>query len=487
MPTLTGGIQIALQAVQANSQAIEIIEHNVANATSTGYHRQVAKLTAAVPQSMLGVGSEHLTGAFSTGTGVTLQSVQRFTDDLLNSRYRAAAGEANYWGAQKDMLVHLETVMGESTDSGLSTKLGEFFSAWQSLPSGADDMGLRSNVLDSAQALVDSFHTQAITLNQLRTDQNQVLKGYVDEINAASTQIAQLNTQIANTLSVGGQPNDMLDQRDVLLDRLSELTGATSSAQPDGQVVVNIGGHMLVTGAESIQLQTEADTSVANNGLVKITWADGQDLSAPSGTIPGILKVRDTTIPNQLRSLNEMAQKFADAVNAVHSTGYGLDGTTTGVNFFTNNTGGTTGIDALNIQLNSTMTEETIAASGKINSPGDTSIANQIAKIKTDLKLTFNDENGVPLTTKQTFDEFYTSLVTKLGVETGRATTNASNQSTLFQAFSDQRQSYVGVNTNEEAANLAVYQKAYQAAARVMNVYDELLDTIINGMGQAGR
>jgi flagellar hook-associated protein 1 FlgK len=226
---------------------------------------------------------------------------------------------------------------------------------------------------------------------------------------------------------------------------------------------------------------------VANNGLVKITWADGQDLSAPSGTIPGILKVRDTTIPNQLRSLNEMAQKFADAVNAVHSTGYGLDGTTTGVNFFTNNTGGTTGIDALNIQLNSTMTEETIAASGKINSPGDTSIANQIAKIKTDLKLTFNDENGVPLTTKQTFDEFYTSLVTKLGVETGRATTNASNQSTLFQAFSDQRQSYVGVNTNEEAANLAVYQKAYQAAARVMNVYDELLDTIINGMGQAGR
>ena len=75
----------------------------------------------------------------------------------------------------------------------------------------------------------------------------------VDEINSSSARIAELNKEISHVLSVGEQPNDLLDERDMLLDRLSELAGATSHVQSNGQVVVSISGHMLVTGNEIIK------------------------------------------------------------------------------------------------------------------------------------------------------------------------------------------------------------------------------------------
>jgi flagellar hook-associated protein 1 FlgK len=280
--------------------------------------------------------------------------------------------------------------------------------------------------------------------------------------------VAQLNGEISRVLSVGEQPNDLMDKRDLALDRLSELTGSVSFDQKNGEAVVSVGGHVLVVGHDAFKLHTQ--TNAANSNLVDVYWEDNQKLIPPSGKLKGTLEVRDTVLSNQLAGLNTLAAGIITQVNSIHRTGFGLNNATNN-DFFE-------GSNASDIAVNRLLDAASVATSSGASQAGNSDIALQIAGLKT--------VKGMKAGTA-TLNEFYNAQISTLAVTTKRAADNSYQHGLVTKALGDQRESAVGVSLDEEAADMAKAQKAYQAAARVLTAYDDLLDLVINRMGLVGR
>lgn len=465
MPTISSGISVALQAVLTHSQVLEITEHNIANASTKGYRRQSAILTTETPNSING--ADHGIGAGQRGNGVTIDRIDRFNLAFFDGRYRAVSAEAQSWEAQSGILSHLESILAENSDDGLLPKLDQFWAGWQALSNEPTSTSLRAIVLDDASALATAFNRRATQITQMRSDQNLAVAGNVEEINSLASQIAQLNGNISRVISVGEQPNDLMDKRDLALDRLAELTGAVSSEQKNGEMLVSVGGHVLVMGQDTFKL--EVRTNPADTSVVDAYWNDGQKLTPPSGELKGMLDVRDRVLVDQLTGLNTMSAGLIAQVNTIHSGGYGLNNAT-GLNFFN-------GTDASSITVNSALDANSIATSSAANQAGNNNIALQITALKT--------VKGMKAGTA-TLNDFYNTQITELAVTTKRASDNSYQHGLIVNALGNQRESVVGVSLDEEAANMAKAQKAYQAAARVLTAYDDLLDLVINRMGRVG-
>jgi flagellar hook-associated protein 1 FlgK len=466
MPTISSGISIALQAVLAHSQALEVVEHNVANASTPGYHRQSVLLTAAVPSP--GMASEHGPRIGQRGGGVVLEKIQRFNLDFFDSRYRSVSAETGNWEAQSEVLSQLEPMLSETTEDGLLPKLDQFWAGWQKLSTDPSNTSLRMVLLDDAASLAKAFNRRSTQIAQLQEDQNHAISSQVDEINSLAVQVAQLNTEISRVLSVGEQPNDLMDKRDLALDQLAKISGAVSFNQKNGEVSVSVGGHVLVVGHDAIKLQTR--TNPVNSRVLDVVWQDGQKLVLQSGALKGRLEVRDRVLADQLTGLNILAAGLITQVNTIHRSGFGLNNATN-MDFFQGSSAG-------DIAVNTLLDVNSIAASSGANQAGNSAIALQIAG----LKMSKGMKGGTA-----TLNDFYDSQVTDLGIATQRAEDNSYHHGLVKKALGDQRESVEGVNLDEEAANMAKAQKAYQAAARVMNAYDELLDLVINRMGLVGR
>jgi flagellar hook-associated protein 1 FlgK len=476
MPTLSAGINIALQAILSQSQSIEITEHNVANVDTKGYHRQKASLVARVsnPSASYDLGYS----AGQMGAGVSVDRIQRFSLDFFDGRYRTVSAETKSWEYQSEILSQIESTYSDLTDDGLSPKLDQFWLSWQNLASDPTNSTMRTEVMNDAASLCEKLNRNAQQLIVLRQDQNLTLENRVDEINSLAKSIASLNAEISRVMGVNQQPNDLLDQRDLALDRLAELTGAVSSIQANGEVIVSIGGHVLVTGHDSLSIKAEPDPNPANSGVDRIVWEkDSSEFNTNGGELEGILKVRDEYIPHQLTILNNMAKNLVTEVNKIHSQGYCLDGSKGG-DFFDPD-----GVTALEIGLSDSLEPSKIAAAGAPDVVGEVEVGNSE---NAELMVALRHQKIAGLN-DQTFNEYCNGMMSDLATTVKQAKDNNLQHTIVLQALNEQRESVSGVVLDEEAANLAKSQKAYQAAARVMNAYDELLDLVINQMGLVGR
>lgn len=469
MPSLSS-ISTSLQAVLTHSRVLEIIQHNVANASTPGYRRQSAILTAAVPTSI--GGSEFVNGAGQRGGSVTISKIQRFNLEFFDGRFRSISAETKNWEAQSEILNQLEATLAETSEDGLLPKLDQFWSGWQALSSDPTNTSLRSVLLDDASSLTTAFNRRVAQIELLRGDQNQVIISQVDQVNSLADEVAKLNAEISHVLSIGEQPNDLMDKRDLALDQLSDLTGSVSFEQKNGEMVVSIGGHALVVGHEAIKLTTKPKPS-PDSTLVDVYWGDNQILIPPSGKMKGTLEVRDHILVDQLAGLDTLAAAVIQQVNDIHITGYGPTTGATHDNFFT-------GSNARDIQVNNALVLDPgkIATADAAGQAGNNAVALQIAALKT--------FKGM-MTGTATLNDFYNAQITDLAVTTQRASDNTYQHGLVAKALSDQRESVAGVSLDEEAANMAKAQKAYQAAARMLTTFDELLDLVINRMGLAGR
>lgn len=465
--TLFSGINLALQSMLAHQQAIQVTEHNVSNASTPGYHRQEAVLNAGPPYPYPGMNYGIYAGQM--GGGVLVNQLRRFSTDLLDTQIRREQASASYADRYSTLLTQVEGTLAETTDDGVAAKLDAFWSGWQALSTDPSSLTARADLHTRATALADALNRRASDLNSLRKNQDTSVTDLVNEVNTSADRIAQLNTEITRVIGLGDQPNDLIDERDRLLNRLSELTGATSAQQENGEVLVSIGGHALVVGKETFALSTSADA--ANNNLLKITWPDGATYTPSKGDLGAVFTVRDQTILSQLNGLDTLASTLANRVNTLHQTGYGLNNAT-GLDFFT-------GADALSLRVNSALDDvSNIATAAAPDSPGDGSIAGQIAGIQHELLL-----NGGTTTLNQ----YQINQTASLGLQLSQALSDTDTRQLVVNSLSQQRESESGVSLDEEATNLIKYQRAFEAAARLMTTMDEMLNTIINGMGVVGR
>ncbi len=228
--------------------------------------------------------------------------------------------------------------------------------------------------------------------------------------------------------------------------------------------------------------------------LFSSNWADDPNtvLEVKNGEIGGLLYARDTVIENQLADLNNTVVSLVSRVNAIHRTGYDLNNTT-GVDFFVYSDATAAqpipNIPALSVKINSAIADNTyIAAATQTNAAGDGNNALAIANCVNTLVTGLTDaEDPVAASGEDSILHYNTSRITSLALEQRHAITGASDTGNIMTAMDEQREAVAGVNLDEEAANMVKYQRAYQAAARLMNTFDEMIELVVTNLGLVGR
>lgn len=453
MMGLSLAIELAKRAMMAQQGNINVLGQNIANVNTPGYTRQRAILTASLPLNVA-------PGAL--GTGVEMKDVLRNRDNFADRQYRREKGVFGQMDSRAGVLSQIEGIVGEPSDTGVRTLLERFFSSWSDLSNNPGDRNAKVSVQTAGRELAGGIHRLHERLGEYRTSLNDEVNLKVGEANDLLAQVADLNAKITVLTNTNKSPNDLMDRRDLLIDQLAELTGATVIPQADGTVSVRLGGKSLVDGsrAERLEIQQRGLNDPLN---APILYANGDRADISAGRIGGLLQMRDATI-QQLRSdLDTLANGLITEVNKLHSQGQN------GLDFFT-------GTDAASFKLSAGVENDAAAINaGRSSYPGDNDLALALAGLKGQSVL----RNGTT-----SFNGFFAGLVGSIGSETRAAEEGAKHQLLAVSQVEAQREAAGGVNMDEELANLTQAQQAYQAAARYMSTVSGMLDTLITELGR---
>ncbi|WP_277678783.1 flagellar hook-associated protein FlgK, partial [Gracilibacillus dipsosauri] len=262
-----GGLEVAKRALHAQQTALYTTGHNIANANTAGYTRQRVNFNATTPFPPASRNRPQIPGQI--GTGVEAGSIERIRDSFIDKQYRQENAKVGYYTSKADIMSKMETILNEPSEAGLSHTMDQFWQALQDLSVNPEDSGARSVVKERAIALAESFQYVHSSLQDVRANlKNEIGVGETD-VNSIIDQINQLNGQIAKIEPHGYVPNDLYDQRDSLIDELSEYVDINvsyreSTGQPSP----------IAEGIVTITLNTE-NTSVENNGSDPITLVNG--------------------------------------------------------------------------------------------------------------------------------------------------------------------------------------------------------------------
>lgn len=444
MSSLSASLWIAEQALQANQGALDVTTNNIANASTPGYSREVADLTEYAPQEE---------GGISYGTGVELQQIQSIRDQVLSLQIAQETAQQNSAQTQSNAL---QQVQGQfsSSSQGIGADLSSFFSSLSQLSTSPNSIPDRQAVLNAAQNVASDFNAAAANLNSVSSGLNQSVSHSVSQINNLSQQIAQLNGQVAVLQKEGKDPGVVEDQENQAINQLAQLTNVSETQSPDGLTITTGSGTPLVVGSQSFALQTGTNSS----GNVTVV-SQGQDVTSTisGGALGGAIQVRDTDIPSVLTQLNNLASQFAASVNSAQSSGYDLNGNKGQAIFSV--IPGNGAAASLSVSMGD---PSLIAASSDGTAGSNGNVANLLA-VQT---------NSLPGGASP--GDTYANLVSQVGTLTSQAEANASAGTSTLNQLNDQLGAISGVSIDEETTNLMSYQRAYEAAARVVSTVDAL-------------
>jgi flagellar hook-associated protein 1 len=459
------GLQTATKALRAEQLAVDVASHNIANAQSPGFSRQRVILRPEGITAADRYSHDDLLG--KAGFGVSASDVNRVRDTFLDYQARQTNSQMTQFNAYSDALGRAELTFNEPGDDGIQALMGQFFDAWHDVVNDPESPAARVALVHATSTLTSNIQRASSDLSTLRSDVNRDVVSLQDEINSRAAEISGLNKQIVQVEANGDMANDLRDRRDLLLDQLSGLGQVTYSETENHSVTVYLGNHELVS--QSGYQAVGAVNDPANAGMQKLVFtSDGIDVTSNSGKLRGLLDARDTAIPAVQAKLDTLATDLIAQVNAIHSTGYDLNGNP-GLAFFT-------GTNATDIALNSAISADPskIAASSAAGAVGNSTNALAIADLQSTASAGLNGA---------TLDQFYANIVSVLGSDVAQAQGMAQSNGLLNSHVESQRQGVSGVNIDEEVTNMTAAQHAYQAAAKVISVIDSMLDTLINNTG----
>jgi flagellar hook-associated protein 1 FlgK len=468
-----GSINSALTALRYQQAALDVASTNVANVGTDGYVRR------RVVGETLGSGTTPVLWSRADGigsNGVQAGRLDRMTDALLDSRVRREHGRQSFLGARAAALARVETGLAEPGDSGVAAALTDFRKSFHDLGNAPGSDAARSQVVSAAETVVDAVKLQAHHLADEASDQRSHALSAVDEVNSLSTQLAAANRTIASARAGGSGTSNLMDQRDALALRLSEMTGATATENAQGGMDVVLAAEnppvALVTGSKAAGLTITggiaADGS-ATSGAVAFTLdpdttGGNTALAAPlGGDLGATARLLDVDLPNYITGLADVVDGLVARVNTAHQAGYDAAGTQGGA-FFTLDT--TTGLDPL----------------AKLDSFGVAVTAAQVA-VSSVADASRDGGNAGPLADATNVDDRYQRLVNGFGSIVAGAQGLVDNQAALTAQVDSAREQLTGVSLDEETVNMLAAQRAYEAAARVMTTVDSVLDTLINRTG----
>ncbi len=447
-------IHLGRSALETNQKALDVTGHNIANANTPGYSRQIPQLITGYPQTVVGAGQ--------MGSGVMVSSINRVQDYFLTAQMRTVNGESGYWTKQSITLEEIEVILDEISQAGIAASQDDFWQAVTDVIDSPENTAARRTFVERAETLATGVRTRFQQLKDLQANLDFEVKAKVQRINQLAQEVATLNEEIVTVTAKNNQPNDLLDRRDNLINELARYSNVWVNYAQNGNVFVSISGHSLVDGFHSHALKTVSNP--LNNGYSDVVWENtGATIRVTTGELFGLLDARDRVINEYMQGLDDFASDFIAAVNLQHQAGFDAYGNPGQALF--------TGSGALDMAVNPGLIADTglVAASAAPGGVGDSDNARAI--------LALRDLDIVQGTTPS---DFYASLIGELGIAAAEANSMLDSRSLLRDQIVNRRESISGVSLDEEMLNLIRFQRGYEAAARLIATVDEMLDHLIN-------
>ncbi|MBE5253006.1 flagellar hook-associated protein FlgK [Mixta mediterraneensis] len=315
-------INSAMSGLSAAQAALSTTSNNITNYTVAGYSRQTTILAQA---------NSTLQGSSYYGNGVNVTGVQREYDTFITAQLRGSSASYSAVNSQYSQISNIDDLLSTSTTS-LSDSIQSFFTNLQNVVSNADDPSARQSMLSDAQGLVNQFQSYSQYLTNMQNSVNTDVASSVDQINTYTSQIADLNKQIAKlTTSNGDAPNNLLDQRDQLVNDLNDVVGVTVSQQDGGYVVSMANGLTLVNGSKTNTLVAMSSSSDPTRTTVGYVDNMAGNVEIPeklltTGSLGGVLAFRSQNLDLVQNQLGQLAAAFTTSFNAVHKEGYDSNG-----------------------------------------------------------------------------------------------------------------------------------------------------------------
>ncbi len=303
-------LSIGLSALDVNQRLLDLTGQNVANASTAGFHRQVAELA-------------ERTDGTNVGSGVDLTRVNRLIDSVLEQALNRSSSATGNVNSQLQTMQQVENLLSPTSGS-LNDLLQSFFDAADRLSSQPDAGTLRQGLISTAQQLTDTFNATARELASLKNDVNSSISQAVDSINSLAPRIADLNSQIERITLQGSQPNDLMDQRDQLISQMAATVGVQTVDEGFGQVGVIAGGVPVVLGTKAFALQAANDPAM--NTTVIRAAGTSTPLTIQDGQLAGLLQLRNKSLPDVQQQVDQLAQALIRGMDQLHATAIPLTG-----------------------------------------------------------------------------------------------------------------------------------------------------------------
>ncbi len=444
MAGLLGSLHSARTGMSVSQASIQTTSHNINNINTPGYTRQRVEQSAKSAYSYPGYNSSM--GAGQLGTGVEATDVIRIRNTFYDFQYRSESHNYGKTSIKYQHYTNMEKIFNEPSDTSISASISNFFSSWQELSKNPKDLGAKDIVIQNSKYLASNISNIKEKLEKLSDQANKKLDDDVAEINDMLKRLKELDKQIKIVEGSGKTPNDLMDERDKIIDDLSYKVDINN---PEVQ-------EALKTGELKID-------RVATGGLA-LTDANGKKINSPSGEVQGSMDMI-SKIGEYTTKITELAQGIAKGVNNILN-GRNID----------DNTNTQTDKDLFKINPNA---NPIIEVNDKIvTNPKawdiTTEVASKLYKLK-DEKFTIGGE-------ETTIDKFYNGIIQKLGNETQEVIRNEKNQSKVLKEIDNLRLNVSGVSIDEEMVNLIQFQHSYNASAKVISTLDSLLDVVVNGL-----
>lgn len=565
--SLISSVNIAQQALAVNQAAITTVSNNIANVNTEGYSKlradqaQVVNYTPAANNPL---------SVAESCSGVQLTGVTRYSDWYLQNYYWQESSTNSYLEQAASAASNVEDLVNELKSTGLSSALDNFYTAVNALSNAPSDITARQNYVNAAQTVCSVFNNMSSDLTDIKTSlvgsgsadgslQSSELSSQVDKVNTILEQLADVNFGIIKTKSGESSSSSLLDQRDMLLSKLSDLTPVNIEQYANGTVKISLADVILVNGTQAQGKLNVAETGNADNP-VSLSIVDPEnpavELSSDvtsyidTGSIGALLDTCGTsstkfTIYSVLQNLNTMASEFSTVLNKIQVGDINGDGTvamamnqtnkqliqSTNLMFVngssptvttsttshvtvpgevngtvTTTAGGTTtivttrvsggnttittktqaAITAANISVNSNIVGDPyLVAAARVSDPTATGVTSETGN-NANMAIIMDSRNDSSYYSNlggTTLEKFLSNAVFAVGAKVEDLNTRLENQTLVVNQVKNNLQSKTGVNMDEELTNLIKYQRAYQAAARIYNVCNSLMEELVR-LGQ---
>ncbi len=460
------GLETARRGMMVNQQALNIIGHNLANASTEGYSRQEAVINPTIPFSEPALDSSVTVGQL--GTGVEVSSIRRVKDEYLDNNVRRCTTDSSYWESQLSVLQLAEASIAEPATDGIGDRITEFFRSWMYLNNSPQDSSVKSAVVESGDSLASLL---SYTYNQLSDVKDSIavkdatpavtggrISDQVGDINDLIVQIQDLTESIVKVYQVGQQPNDLLDKRDMLLEKLSQygpvsVNFETVNGMPTGELSnftflgmdVSEAGTFFALATDGTDISL-AITGGADDGAA-INLTDNAFNASLGGSLLGLERAR-VNVMDYMSKLDDLAANMESMIAGA------------GVDFFSGS------LATGDFAVNSTLLQNPSLIDG--------TLAGDVADLR--------DVQINPPAQPYTFEQYYSILVTEVGDDVKVAGDMSDNQTAIKEQITSLRDSVSGVSTDEELTRMVQFQYGFQACARVVTVLDDMLDLLINGL-----